>query len=32
MILKEANRKRMDMGGAAGMVVVAGTEEPVSVG
>jgi hypothetical protein len=32
MTLKEANGKWMKMGGAAGMVVAAGTEEPESVG
>jgi hypothetical protein len=32
MTLKEANGKWMDMGGAAGMVVAAGTKEPVFVG
>jgi hypothetical protein len=32
MTLKEANRKWMDIGGAAGMVIAAGTEELVSVG
>jgi hypothetical protein len=32
MTLKEAHKKWMDMGGAAGMVDAAGTEEPVSVG